>query len=63
MVDLRGGLQLPAGFSLEAGIENLFDSNYQEHTDPHSVAFFALGQTGSVFRPGINAYVGSELVY
>lgn len=31
VVDLRGGIQLPAGFSLEAGVENLFDQDYTEH--------------------------------
>lgn len=31
VVDLRGGIQLPAGFSLEAGIGNLFDQDYAEH--------------------------------
>ena len=31
VVDLRGGLQLAAGFRLEAGIENLFDQDYTEH--------------------------------
>jgi iron complex outermembrane receptor protein len=31
VVNLRGGLQLPGGFSLETGIENLFDQDYAEH--------------------------------
>lgn len=62
-VDIRGALRATDNLSFIAGVENLFDSNYQEHTDPHSVAFFTLGQTGSVFRPGVNLYVGSEFVY
>lgn len=36
VVDLRGGIQLPAGFSLEAGIENLFDQDYTEHLNRHA---------------------------
>jgi iron complex outermembrane receptor protein len=31
VVDLRGGIQLPAGFSLQAGVENLFNQDYTEH--------------------------------
>ena len=31
VVDLRGGIHLPGGFSLEAGVENLFDQDYTEH--------------------------------
>lgn len=31
VVDLRGGVQLPAGFSLQAGVENLFNQDYTEH--------------------------------
>lgn len=31
VVDLRGGIHLPYGFSLEAGVENIFDQDYTEH--------------------------------
>lgn len=31
VVDLRGGVELPYGFSLEAGVENVFDQDYTEH--------------------------------
>lgn len=62
-VDIRGAWRATDNLSFVAGVENLFDTNYQEHTDPHSVAFFTLGQTGSVFRPGVNVYAGTELVY
>jgi outer membrane receptor protein involved in Fe transport len=31
IVNLKGGVQLPGGFNLEAGIENLFDQDYTRH--------------------------------
>jgi iron complex outermembrane receptor protein len=31
VLGLRGGIQLPAGFSLQVGVENLFDQDYTEH--------------------------------
>lgn len=31
VVDLRAGFELPKGFGLEAGIENLFDQDYADH--------------------------------
>ncbi|MEM7455566.1 MAG: TonB-dependent receptor [Planctomycetota bacterium] len=42
-------------FLLTAGVENLGDKFYREHVDYRS----GLG----VFRPGVNYYVGSQLVY
>ncbi|MDZ8118141.1 TonB-dependent receptor domain-containing protein [Pontiella agarivorans] len=37
VVDLRGGIQLPGGCNLEAGIENLFDQDYTEHLSRETV--------------------------
>ena len=61
VIDLRGGLQLPAGFSLEAGIENLFDQDYTEHlnrTAPLPVGDLAQGEKtpmpGRFFYASVN---------
>jgi len=55
--DLRSFLQVSPSLSLFAGVENLTDRNYREHFDFRSL-------TGtSIQQPGLNAYVGSELVY
>ena len=55
--DVRGILQPTESISVFAGFENFTDKNYREHFDFRS-------QTGqSVRQPGLNFYVGSEIVY
>ncbi len=65
--DVRGYWQVTDAFSVVAGVENFTDKHYQEHLDPHgritTPGFFLPGSLGTVFRPGINFYFGSEWVY
>lgn len=65
--DIRGFWQVNDGLSLVAGVENLTDKHYQEHLDPHGrvpvANFFNSASFGTVYRPGINFYFGSEYVY
>ena len=53
--DLRGYWNVTDRMILIGGVENLTDRFYREHLDIRS----GIG----VFRPGMNAYVGSELSY
>jgi iron complex outermembrane receptor protein len=55
--DLRGVWRCSDGLRAVAGIENLFDRNYQDHLDYRS----PLGVT--VLEPGRNMYVGTEVTY
>ncbi len=55
--DLRAYWQASESLSIVAGVENFTDKNYREHFDFRS-------QTGlSIFQPGRNFYLGSQLVY
>lgn len=53
--DIRGSWEPQEGFILLAGVENLTDKFYREHLD--------LRTGRGVFQPGINFYLGSELLY
>lgn len=55
--DARGFLQLTDAVSVVAGVENFTDRNYREHFDFRSPA----GQ--SIRQPGIDFYLGSEVIY
>ncbi len=60
--DLRGYWRASEKLSFVAGAENLFDKNYQEHLDPRSTGDSRINQA-TVFQPGLNIYVGTELTY
>ncbi|MDA1013286.1 MAG: TonB-dependent receptor [Planctomycetota bacterium] len=53
--DLRGYLQATEAILIVAGVENLTDKNYREHFDARNVT--------TVFQPGINFYLGTEVNY
>jgi len=55
--DLRGYWRARQNLLLLAGVENFTDKNYREHLDFRSPSGI------SVYQPGVNFYVGSELTY
>lgn len=55
--DARGFMKMNDSVSVVAGVENFTDKNYREHFDFRSTA----GQ--SIRQPGINFYLGTEVVY
>jgi outer membrane receptor protein involved in Fe transport len=55
--DLRTFWRPTDGFQLVGGVENFTDKQFREHLDFRSMSGF------TVFRPGINFYVGSVLTY
>jgi len=69
--DLRGYWRAGRGVTINAGVENFTNKMYQEHLDPHGrqmlVNPFAPPGTesslGTVYRPGTNFYVATEIVY
>lgn len=54
-LDIRGFWQARKHLFLFAGVENLTDNNYLEHFDSRIAI-------NPVYQPGVNFYVGSELV-
>ncbi len=53
--DLRGYWHVTERLSLAAGVENLLNTNYQEHLDYRTGA--------GLFQPGVNGYLSVELHY
>jgi iron complex outermembrane receptor protein len=62
---LRGYWNYTKNFRLIAGIDNLFNRNYQEHLDLrlHSPSFIVPAQVTRVLSPGITPYFGLNWVY
>lgn len=70
VLDLRTFCRLTDHWTINAGVENFGDRQYQEHLDPHGRVMrlnpFAVGteqSLGSVFRQGANFYLLSEITY
>lgn len=68
--DIRGFWQATDMLSINVGVENFGNRQYQDHLDPHGRMLpsnpFAPGteeSLGSVFRPGASFYFATELVY
>lgn len=57
VLDLRASWQPASNLRLVAGAENLADRNYREHLDYRSPSGIR------VLQPGVNVYVGTELLY
>ena len=53
--NLRTFVKASDAITMVAGVENLTDKQFREHFDPRNHS--------QVFRPGINFYFGSEVVY
>lgn len=56
-IDVRGFWEPTDSFSIFAGVENLNNESYREHFDFRNQA------GNEVRQPGINAYVGTEILY
>jgi outer membrane receptor protein involved in Fe transport len=60
VLNVRGFCKLTDRWLVMGGVENIGDRNYREFLDYRPIV---PGSSLPVFQPGVNFYVGSELVY